>query len=645
MRRFILVIIGVLWTSAIFAQTTISLDNKGKESSEEKEEKEMPKVDKYKIISVEGDTTYVDTTLTIRKDYKFNYLRKDDFGLLPFSNIGQPYTKLTEDFGNVQIMPEFGARAAHFAYLEVDDIYYYEVPTPFTDLMFRTTFEQGQLLDAFFTTNISPQINFSIAHKGLHSQGKYQHIRAKQSSFRATFSYHSKNKRYFLNSHFIGQRLPGEQNGGLTDQANEQFASKDEEYKKRNVLDVKYENAERNLRAKRFFIKHHYNIIQGDSTANNQVQLGHIFNFTDKEYYYDQGSPFEQYGTSFSSAEIKDLTEYQEVSNQLSANYQNRLLGKVEFRMRHTNYNYGYKRALYFQNEEIPNRMKGGIVSIGAAYEKRIEGFKLSGEAMVNATGDLDGNFLKAKAEYDFDDDNSIEAGIATNTYRPSYNFILYQSDYKNYNWHNDLKNIQKQTLNFKLKSKKWANVNFDYSRIHDYAYFAMEKPAQSMTEVDSLITPRQYGGDIHYFRIKADREFVAGKFALDNTILYQNVLKGDDVFHVPSFITRNTLYFSDYIFQRSLFLQTGFTFNYFNSYYADGYDPVMNEYYMQDKEKLKGFTRLDFFFNAKVQTARIFFKLENITTLLDQNNHYATSHEPYRDWVVRFGMVWNFFW
>ena len=35
----------------------------------------------YKKISYKGDTTYIDTTLTINKDYIFNFLRKDNFEL------------------------------------------------------------------------------------------------------------------------------------------------------------------------------------------------------------------------------------------------------------------------------------------------------------------------------------------------------------------------------------------------------------------------------------------------------------------------------------------------------------------------------------------------------------------------------------
>ena len=41
----------------------------------------------YRIISFKKDTTYIDTTLTILKEYKNNYLRKDNFELLAFHHL------------------------------------------------------------------------------------------------------------------------------------------------------------------------------------------------------------------------------------------------------------------------------------------------------------------------------------------------------------------------------------------------------------------------------------------------------------------------------------------------------------------------------------------------------------------------------
>lgn len=650
MKYYIVILLGLLCSLGGYAQSdNLNLfggnsEKEDTEKSKKQEEVKSPITD-YKIISVKGDTTVVDTSLTIQKDYKFNYLRKDEFGLLMFSNIGHAYTELTKDFSHIQTKPEFGARAAHSAYLEVDDIYYYNVPTPWSNLFFKTTFEQGQMLDAFITSNISPQVNMSIAYKGLHSLGKYRHSLSSQGSFRTTLSYKTKNERYQIHTHFVSQLLKAEQNGGLTDLANRQFKSQSNEFSDRAVLDVKYEDAERLLRAKRFFFMQHFNLIQGEGEkANNELRIAHQFNFTDKEYYFDQGSPFHLYGLSYQNSELKDLTEFQDLSNQFSARFQNNILGQIGFSVEHSNYNYGYKRKLNLEEGEVPNRLKGDILSLGATYKKNIGGFELAGEGKVNTLGSFDGNYLRAHAAYQLDSLNRVEAGILTNTRRPNYNFLLYQSDYKNYNWSNDFKNVQKQRLHFKLTADKIANIQADYTRIHNYTYFGLQENQDPTSLTDSLVKPFQYGKDINYARVKINREFDLWRFSLDNTMMYQKVIEGDEVMHLPDFVTRHSFYYKDYWFKRNLYLQTGFTLNYFTGFRADAYDPVMGEFYVQDFEKIKGFSRLDFFFNARVRQARIFFKVENLTTLLDGNGHYAAPYEPYHDWNIRFGLVWDFF-
>ena len=104
-------------------------------------------IENYKIVTYQRDTTFLDTTLTIQKEYKYNYLRRDDFELMPFANVGQPYNKLGVDLGRKHFYPDIGAKGLHYNYMEVEDIDYYNVATPMSDLFFKTTFEQGQLLE------------------------------------------------------------------------------------------------------------------------------------------------------------------------------------------------------------------------------------------------------------------------------------------------------------------------------------------------------------------------------------------------------------------------------------------------------------------------------------------------------------------
>ena len=132
--------------------------------------------------------------------------------------MGQTYNTLSENFKSNELQPSFGAHAKHFNYMEVDDINYYHVPTPLTELLYKSGFEQGHLLDALFTVNTSKQFNFSIAYKGMRSLGKYEHILSSTGNFRFTTNYKTKNNRYVVRTHIVMQDILNEENGGLSDE-------------------------------------------------------------------------------------------------------------------------------------------------------------------------------------------------------------------------------------------------------------------------------------------------------------------------------------------------------------------------------------------------------------------------------------------
>lgn len=171
------------------------------------EKEEGPTIRDYKIISFNRDTTFLDTTLTIQKEYRYNYLRKDNFELLPLANMGQAYNSLGYSFDSSTFYPKIGANAKHFNYLEMEDINYYNVPTPTTDAMFKTVFEEGQFLDILLTFNLSKQLNYSIAYKGFRSLGKYNSSESEAGNFRTTANYQSKNNRYDFRMHIAAQDL------------------------------------------------------------------------------------------------------------------------------------------------------------------------------------------------------------------------------------------------------------------------------------------------------------------------------------------------------------------------------------------------------------------------------------------------------
>lgn len=148
----------------------------------------------YKVISYTRDTTFVDTTLTIDTHYRFNYTFKDQFGKMPFPNEGQTYNTLAYDFESTDLFPEIGATAKQFGYFTREDIDYYYVPTPTSQLTFRTVMEQGQIAEGLFAFNLTPQFSSSFAFKGTRSLGKYRHSLSDRGNFTYTLAYHTKDK-------------------------------------------------------------------------------------------------------------------------------------------------------------------------------------------------------------------------------------------------------------------------------------------------------------------------------------------------------------------------------------------------------------------------------------------------------------------
>lgn len=602
-------------------------------------EGEKPHISEYRIISYERDTTYVDTTLTIYKDYRFNYLRRDDYNLMPFANVGQTYNTLAYDFNNVRLRPRLGARARHFNYMEIEDINYYHVPTPLTELYYKTAFEQGHQLDAFFTINTAENFNFSIAYKGVRSLGNYQNALTSTGNFRFTTNYRTLNNRYNIRAHIVFQDLLNRENNGLKPEFIPLFVNNADDFTDRGRLEVQFEDAENILNGRRFYLEHDYKLIDfSDTDSYTFLKLGNVLSFENKSYRYQQQDPFEEFGPSHATQNLKDRVKLEEFYTKAFAHFSNNLLGNVEVHIGFTDFNYGYNSILILEEGRITNRLTGNMVEAGASYQKEYRGFELFGKAALNIAGDYEGNYLLGQASYELDENNKAQATVYINSVAPDYHFQLYQSDYVNYNWQNSLRNIKTQHLQFDLQSKVLLNASVSYTGIDDYTYF-------TRTEVDTTTTPFQYNGRVNYLKVEVERQLDFGNFSVLGLVTYQNILDGQDVFKAPELLGRASVFYTNEFFNKALFLQTGVTGKYFTEFEMNGYDPVLAEFYVQNNEKLGGFPMIDLFVNAKISQTRIYFKWEHFNALFgSQNNYFSAPGHPFRDAKIRFGLVWNFF-
>lgn len=596
----------------------------------------------YKIYSVEKDTVIADTSLTLQRYYQYNYLRKDRFGHLQYPNEGQVFNLLDYTQAKSSVFPAMGYQAKHYAFLEAEDIRYYHVPTPYSDIYFKTVMEQGQNVDALVALNTSKNFNISIAFKGLRSLGRYTNQLASTGNFRLTSSYKTTSGRYAINFHYTGQDFLNGENGGLANPA--EFESGEAIFNNRARLQVMLTDAQSVLKSKRFFFDHAFRVNPNDS--QNNLSVFHRFNYEHKFFEFNQktlattvdGVTFNRFGDAVVNANINDHTNYDKFYNRAGIAYENKSLGTVRFYIEHFFNRFGFQSERTVNTLVIPRKRDVNVATLGGVYEYR-KGNWRGTATLANALGTETVRYAEAKAAYTFNARTHVNFQYTNQSKLPNNNFLLHQSSYEAYNWVNNFRNEKYNAFQFEAQTP-WLNASVQWSNSTDKLFFT---DVQNVAN-QQLVTPQQFSGSINYLAVKVAREFRYKRFGLDATVLYQNVTQSQAILNLPEFTARGSLYYQDHWFKKAMFIQTGATVNYFTSYFVDDYNPVLGEFFVQTQKKIGDFPVVDVFFNARVRQTRIFLIAEHVNGLLRNNDFYASPSMPYRDFIIRFGLVWNFF-
>ena len=646
-------------------------EEREKLEKESENKKDTLSTDYYKIFYLDGTVETADTSLNIYKDYKFNFLRNDSFDLISFANSGHTFNKLAYDFKSFN-KPNIGAKAKHFNYFEKEDIGYYKVPTPFTEIFAKSTFEQGQILDILVSVNFSPQYNLTLAHKGYKSLGKYQSTRSRGNQFRLSSNYNSKNNLTSWRFHFTSQNIFNQENGGLTsddiyffeqapdyfelDNNGNQIINDDGSFKM-----IYYDGyldrsrlgswifAEGSLYSKRFFSNIQRVLLRNNN--KNTLSLNYQFTHEYKKLEYKDKTRGALFGEIYDDQIISDQSRFIEQENKLILSSDLNKFGKLDFQYSFTNWSNNYK--IYDQENTIGiiSELKLDQANISINWLINLKKFNFKFNYNKSSKDEFRSDYLSFNINGNLIKNIDFELSSSLIEKSPNFNFKFFRSAYKDYNWYNsDLNNEKISNLNLKISYKELLVLTGDYNLIDNYTFFR-ESTNSLIGETDNkrLAVVNQVEDQIKYYSIKLFSKVDIGKFSIVNTAKYQQKEQDIDIqdlstLNVPEWITRNTIMFSSEVFNKSLFIQTGITFNYFTKYYADYYNPLISEFVTQNYREIGDFPRFDFFFNAKIQQTRVFIKVEHLNSSFTGYDYYSDPFNPYRDMSVRLGLVWNFF-
>lgn len=207
---------------------------------------------------------------------------------------------------------------------------------------------------------------------------------------------------------------------------------------------------------------------------------------------------------------------------------------------------------------------------------------------------------------------------------------------------------------------------------IYDYYYgnhnfwFHNNWPKQNTVRLNVFWTMMNYCVEFNYFmlhnvvRLNADFEpFLWNKradvvqlrlfapirvkgFGMDINAYLQ--YSNSDVVNVPLFAFKASPYYIFKVLGGKLKIQIGFDLMYNTLYYADGYDPVMHQFYCQRDMKVGNYVYWDANLTMKIKRITFFFRAGHILSGLVGQFYFLTPDYPAQGRNFQLGINWKFY-
>lgn len=592
----------------------------------------------YRYYTERTGFQFIDTTLNFQNHHTQNLLRKDLFGIQGFANMGQGYQKLYFDLKYNQT-PREGFPTKEWIYLPEDQVKYFDVISPTTQLSYQSGFEKGQATDITFTINLQEKWNTTFNYMGLNSLGKY--YRSLADALRWYISSQYLGEAYRFKIHYIAQTILNEENGGLKDLSN--FTSGDSDFLSRPRVPVNLIGTTTTLNSKRYYLHHEIDVIR---SASLTWRIQNQWLYETKSLSFEETIANTDYHKSpaYNDTETNEQSNFNRFQATLGNVFSIGKLLDVETSIRRVERDYG-------------NPMDSiRLTSDTTQFWKYIDSWSAIGKLNINLKKNMTIHLLVDKNISG--NDHSINQNIKTTgsltlkkwgaftaeygSFYPDFIYQKHRSNYKEYHWENkSLKSTEYVSLSLKAKYRHvstttgviWDNklvINF-----HEiYNQYYLDKQMKPKNNPLLQIISSTWSSHWEWKQLGND-------FRLTTQKSLQNQNESNPL---PSYIVRNTLYFQSMFFEKALYLRTGLEMHRFASYYMQAYSPLLSNKVSQSNQSIGGYNVLNFFVNMKIKTMRIYIKYEHFNSGWGGYDFWSSPSYPYTDDIIRVGIDWLFF-
>lgn len=531
---------------------------------------------------------------------------------------------------------------------------------PFTQLGFLVGSKAEQLVNLTHTQNVQPDWNFVLQYRLLNSPGTFNSQNTNHNNLRFNTDYTSKDKRYHLFLIMMSNVLQSSENGGIVDDSylvNPNGAYNDRfniptnlasaAYSSRNFFNVKLHTGNR-YSDKQFLLRQQYDFGKKDSVVTDSsvirfflptFRVEHTIHKMKYDYLFmdeqaTNGTDFykQHYGLTSIPSEIRYEQKWSVLKNDFS------ILQFPDPKNPLQYFKAGLSYANYTSDTGLLINRFFNVMAHGE-YRNRTRNKKwdmlLYGE-MYPAGRDAGNYQLQAHLQTDLGKKlGMLEIGFQNINRTPSYlyNYTSLFPVKRNAGLNDE--NVTAISGSLYIAPIK-SRLSIDYYLISNYTYLS------------DFVTVSQQAALFNFARIGVNKVFALGRKWRWHMDVYAQTATGNAPIHLPWLYTRNRIAYEAQPF-RNLVLATGLDIRYHSAYYADGYSPVLGQFFYQSTDKIAIRPDISYYMNFRVRSFTSFVRFENLNTATLQygfgfkKSNLAAPTYPMPSLVFRLGIFWNF--
>ncbi len=511
---------------------------------------------------------------------------------------------------------------------KTDNFRVYDTKSPFIDLGVILAGANRTTIDISFSRNINDHWNVGFdTHRitadkqnGLSEEGDR---RLESSIFDVYSFYEHPSEKYDVLVSISNMVFDIAETGGVT------FSTSDS-------LDIElfqYEDAQIQLRnatsQDRRFRVH----LMQQFKLGSGFQLYHEMKFAQQAYKYAderESSAYDLFypgGFLTDSTGIDEKTEYQSFDNEagLKGN-----IGGVFYRF------FAMRRALQYNTTALLVNQRSENY-VGAYLRLNNKRFTLEGDGMLSVEGayNLRGSLGTDVVQLDYRSSNRLPT------------FLDLQFAGNHHDWTNDFSPVFLNEFEGRMKLGLGAIDLQPFGRINtvtNYIYYqefeenGLRKVEPFQANAGIFIT--ELGGDINASLLNRFNE----GFRLDNRVVLSNVSGGaGDVVRLPAFSYAGRLFWEGQWFRNSVPVNIGFNVFARSGYFGHQYDPVIQQFYVQDDFELKSYVSADFFLIMDILNLSLMVKVTHVNQATN-DGYMASPYYPGQRRTFDLGVRWLFF-